>query len=85
MANEEHRQRLLSGDWNRWRAENPSAVPDLEGADLRSADFSSVTFAGAKLWGARVGKTAFPAGALHWKILLTLAGGFMKPKTAGRR
>ncbi len=42
MANAEHLQRIRSGEWNRWRAENPSAIPDLVGADLDGADLAGI-------------------------------------------
>lgn len=56
MANPEHVEMLDKGveDWNRWREENPSAIPDLKnanltGADLRYYELGDVNMKGAKL------------------------------------
>jgi len=67
--------KLVEADCNQCR---------FSGADLRNADFSKANLTGAKLWGARVGKTTFPGSALHWQLVLSLVGGFIKPKAAGR-
>jgi hypothetical protein len=40
--NQKHVDLLKSGsaEWNKWRVENPTIVPDLSGADLRNASLS---------------------------------------------
>jgi hypothetical protein len=51
MAVREHLEFLKLGtpDWNRWRKENPSVVPDLSGAHLRTVRLSGADLAGANL------------------------------------
>jgi pentapeptide repeat protein len=51
MANPEHFEILKGGSsaWNRWRAENPSILPDLEGAHLREGRLSGANLARADL------------------------------------
>ncbi len=64
MANEEHRRRILSGEWNRWRAANPSAVPDLVGADLGGLDLAGLNLRNGALRGARLQGTNFRGAVL---------------------
>lgn len=51
MADEEHLAILKRGipGCNRWREENPDAVPDLEGADLHKANLGKANLSQAKL------------------------------------
>lgn len=46
MAQNPHLERLFKGKehWNRWREEEPSARPDLSGADVTDKDFSEYDF-----------------------------------------
>lgn len=53
MANRKHLS-LIQEDvdvWNKWRAENPDARPDLSGADFSQADLMMANLAGADLQG----------------------------------
>jgi TIR domain/Pentapeptide repeats (8 copies) len=52
MANEEHLAILKKGvgAWNRWRGENPSAVPDLSRTDLKGIDLHGANLDGANLF-----------------------------------
>jgi len=66
MAGIDHLQLLRSGtgNWNRWRVENPNSKPDLDGADLRGADLkggnlSSVNLFEADLSNANLVNTNF--------------------------
>jgi uncharacterized protein YjbI with pentapeptide repeats len=54
MAKPEHLDLLQQGVdiWNAWRAEMPSVLPDLRGADLFEADLHGADFRGADLSGA---------------------------------
>jgi hypothetical protein len=74
MANPEHLKILKQGvtAWNKWRAENPRIIPDLEGANLGQADLvgahlSGVTLMEADLVGAHLAQAdlcgAFLLGA----------------------
>ena len=54
MANEQHlrmiREAVEKHDialWNTWRRDNPEALPDLSGADLRRSDLKHAAFRGA--------------------------------------
>jgi hypothetical protein len=51
MADQTHRNILLQGveTWNSWRAQNPTALPSLSGADLREADLRGADLSGANL------------------------------------
>lgn len=51
MADAEHLQILKQGVeiWNRWRHDNPSITPQLQGAELYGVDLPNVNLAGAKL------------------------------------
>ncbi|HLJ91356.1 MAG TPA: pentapeptide repeat-containing protein [Candidatus Angelobacter sp.] len=51
MATGEHTKILKRGvdAWNRWRVENPSIKPDIDGADLRGAHLSGAFFYDANL------------------------------------
>lgn len=51
MANKEHLQRLIQGAdaWNKWRAENPDTIPDLQDADLRKFILADVELAKEKV------------------------------------
>jgi hypothetical protein len=53
MANPEHLKILKQGveAWNKWRRENPSIDPDLNGADLRGADLRMADLTAAHLNG----------------------------------
>jgi hypothetical protein len=56
MANRDHLKILTSGveNWNLWRAENDSLIPDLTGADLNYAYLHLATLAKADLTGANL-------------------------------
>jgi uncharacterized protein YjbI with pentapeptide repeats len=51
MANEEHLKILKQGveQWNKWREENETIKPDLQGADLRDADLRGADLSNADL------------------------------------
>jgi len=53
MANQEHLDLLKRSvaAWKRWRAANPTVVPDLRGANLRDAQLSYADLQGANLRG----------------------------------
>jgi uncharacterized protein YjbI with pentapeptide repeats len=59
MANEEHVKRLKQSiaEWNAWRQDNPTMLPDLRGANLRGvilidADLAYADLSGANLFNA---------------------------------
>jgi len=56
MANEEHIRVLEHGVaiWNKWREDNPDAVPDLSGMDLHNAVLVGANFRGTKMKGAKL-------------------------------
>lgn len=66
MADEQHVTLLRRGvaEWNRWRADNPQATPDLTGAGLRGLDFSGANLAGAELTGADLRGTILEGSSL---------------------
>lgn len=51
MANQAHVKRLLQGveAWNRWRGENPDAIPNLSFADLRNSNLAGADLRDADL------------------------------------
>jgi uncharacterized protein YjbI with pentapeptide repeats len=51
-------------EWNRWRAENPQATPDLAGAGLRGLDLSGANLAGTELTGADLRGTILEGSSL---------------------
>jgi uncharacterized protein YjbI with pentapeptide repeats len=56
MADQKQVQ-LLRSDvdaWNRWKVENPSATPELAGADLSRVDLMLANLSGADLSGANL-------------------------------
>jgi hypothetical protein len=61
MADAEHLKILKQGVeiWNRWRNDNPSIVPQLQGADLHGAKLPNVDFADAKLEDANLQEADF--------------------------
>jgi len=64
--NNEHVEILKSGvaEWNEWRKENHSVIPDLQGANLRGANLQ-----GADLWNANL-QDADLQGADLWNANL---------------
>ena len=66
MADEQHLALLRRSveEWNRWRAENPQAMPDLAGASLRGLDLSGANLAGAELTGADLRGTILSRSSL---------------------
>ena len=66
MADEQHVALLRRSveEWNRWRVENPQAVPDLADAGLRGLDLSGANLAGAELTGADLRGTILKGSSL---------------------
>lgn len=64
MGSEDHLATLRRGipAWNDWRAADPSATPDLSGADLHGTDFSGANLEGTNFTRSRLANTKF-AGA----------------------
>jgi hypothetical protein len=74
-----------AAEWNKWRVENPTVIPDLSGADLRGAalsgaDLRAATLKGADLAGANLRaanlrtadlRSANLSGAILWSASLT--------------
>ena len=59
MANPEHLNQLRAGQWNEWRAANPTLSPDLidaklAGLDLREINFSKAHMRGVDLTGSQL-------------------------------
>ena len=44
MANPEHLNQLRAGQWNEWRAANPTLSPDLIDAELAGLDLRGINF-----------------------------------------
>jgi uncharacterized protein YjbI with pentapeptide repeats len=44
-----HLLRSGTGNWNRWREQNPNSKPDLDGADLRGTDMKGANLSSAGL------------------------------------
>lgn len=67
MANPEHLARLLDplADWNQWRQENSSIVPDLSGADLTGQPLMGLDLSHANL------RRADVTGISLWEVDLT--------------
>jgi uncharacterized protein YjbI with pentapeptide repeats len=61
MANPEHLARLREGvtAWNRWRREDPSAEPDLDGEDLSRLKLKGVNFSRTSLVGTKMAGVDF--------------------------
>lgn len=55
--------------WNAWRAENPTAIPDLEGVDLSGRDLRSINFAETILFGADLDGTDLSNANLKMAVL----------------
>ena len=77
MANPEHLEILKQGVevWNKWRAENPGAIVDLEGANLTGANLAKAnlmraTLFNADLTGANLTEVDFRIADL-WRVNLT--------------
>lgn len=79
MANPEHLARLKQGveAWNRWREEEPSPPPDLQGAHLERAELRRANLILANLEGAKLAQANLRRADLRSAILrrsdLTLA------------
>ena len=84
MANMEQLEKIKQSidDWNKWREENPEAVIDLGGADLRNAllrkaDLTKANLFGATLTDANLREAtligANLCGAHLWGAILTVA------------
>jgi uncharacterized protein YjbI with pentapeptide repeats len=71
MADEQHVTLLRRSvdEWNRWREQNPQAVPDLAGAGLRGLDLSGANLAGAELTGADLRGTILKGSSLAGSAL----------------
>jgi uncharacterized protein YjbI with pentapeptide repeats len=52
MANPDHLNQLRAGQWNEWRAANPTLAPDLIDAQLMGLDLRGLNFSKAHLRGA---------------------------------
>ena len=51
MAEQHHLVKLMEGAeaWNKWRAQNPEVVPDLDRIDLKGANLAGADFSKARL------------------------------------
>lgn len=54
-----------SAEWNKWRVENPTAIPDLSGADLRNAALSGADLRAVNLKNADLTKANLRAANLR--------------------
>ena len=72
MANPEHLKILKQGVevWNRWREENPDALPDLQAANFEGADLLGVNLSGSRLQGADFRSADLGSAHLHGAHLI---------------
>jgi len=67
MADDKHLEILQrgTGEWNRWRTENPAVIPNLAGANLSEANLSYANLGGADVREADLSSANLTGANLH--------------------